>query len=53
MWSILEFSRCADRHFALTFVEVGCYGITFIAWILLVAALASCLGAVVWMLRQQ
>ena len=51
MWSILDFSRCADRHFVLTFVEVGCYARTFIAWILVAAALVSAIGAVVWMLR--
>ena len=50
MWSILDFSRCADRHFVLTFVEVGCYARTFIAWILVAAALVSAIGAVAMIL---
>ena len=53
MWSILDFSRCADRHFVLTFVEVGCYAVTSVAWILLATTLVSAIGAVVWILRQQ
>ena len=53
MWSILQFSRCADRHFVLTFVELGCYAVTLLAWILVAAALVSIIGAAVWVLRQQ
>ena len=53
MLSILQFSRCADRHLVLTFVELGCYTVTLLAWILVVAALMSVIGAAVWMLMRQ
>ena len=48
-----SFSRCDDQHLVLTFVEVGCYTVTSVAWILVATVLVSSIGAVVWMLRQQ
>lgn len=53
MWSILQYSRCADRHYVLTFIELGCYALTLVAWILVAAALVSIVGAAVWLLMRR
>ena len=53
MLSILQFSRCADRHLVLTFAEIGCYALTLVAWILVAAALVSIVGAAAWMLMRR
>ena len=53
MFNILQFSRCADRYLVLTFVELGCYAVTLVAWILVTAALVSIVGATAWMLMRR
>ena len=53
MLTILQFSRCADQHFALTIVELGCYAVTLVAWMLVAASLVSVVGAAAWMLMRR